>query len=179
MTPDIIDSEQCAELLRCTPDQVEELARAGEIPGLKLGRGWIFMYADLLLFLAEKAREEALQRRMKRQPHAPLPMVKPRRQTPPALPALPTEARRSTSPTSEKPAASTASTPHTRTTAERPAIHQGSLYVPAAEAARMLSMGKSTFWREVKNKNLPAPVKLGGLTRWRVADLQRCVDQAR
>jgi predicted DNA-binding transcriptional regulator AlpA len=51
------------------------------------------------------------------------------------------------------------------------------LLATVTEAARMLSMGKSTFWREVKNKNVPAPVKLGGLTRWRVSDLQRCVDE--
>jgi predicted DNA-binding transcriptional regulator AlpA len=51
------------------------------------------------------------------------------------------------------------------------------MLVTAAEAASMLLMGKSTFWREVKNKNVPGPVKIGGLTRWRVADLQRCVDE--
>jgi predicted DNA-binding transcriptional regulator AlpA len=52
------------------------------------------------------------------------------------------------------------------------------LLVTAAEASRMLAMGKSTFWREVKNRNVPAPVKIGGLTRWRVSDLQRLVEQA-
>lgn len=52
------------------------------------------------------------------------------------------------------------------------------ILVPAAEAAAMLSMGKSTFWREVKKQKLPAPVKIGGLTRWRVADLQRIADPA-
>jgi len=52
---------------------------------------------------------------------------------------------------------------------------ENKLLVPAAEAAQMLSMGKSTFWREVKSKNLPEPVKIGGLTRWRVSDLQRCI----
>ncbi len=50
------------------------------------------------------------------------------------------------------------------------------ILVPAAEAASMLSMGKSTFWREVGKGTLPAPVKIGGLTRWRVADLQRVAD---
>lgn len=49
------------------------------------------------------------------------------------------------------------------------------LLVPAAEAAQMLSMGRSTFWREVKAKRLPEPVRIAGLTRWRVADLQACV----
>ncbi|MFS2049761.1 helix-turn-helix transcriptional regulator [Variovorax sp. Varisp41] len=49
------------------------------------------------------------------------------------------------------------------------------LLVPDREAAGMLSMGRSTFWREVKAGKLPQPIKIGGLTRWRVADLQRCV----
>lgn len=52
------------------------------------------------------------------------------------------------------------------------------ILVPAAEAAALLSMGKSTFWREVANGNLPSPIKIGGLTRWRVADLLRCVQSA-
>lgn len=49
------------------------------------------------------------------------------------------------------------------------------LLVPASEAAKMLSIGKSTLWRKVKEKSLPEPVKVGGVTRWRVADLLRCV----
>lgn len=47
------------------------------------------------------------------------------------------------------------------------------LLVPAAEAARMLSMGRSTFWAKVKEGKAPAPVHIGGLTRWRVTDLQQ------
>lgn len=47
------------------------------------------------------------------------------------------------------------------------------ILVPASEAAAMLSMGKSTFWREVGKGSLPKPVKIGGLTRWRVEDLLR------
>ena len=49
------------------------------------------------------------------------------------------------------------------------------ILVPAAEAAKMLSIGKSTFWREVGLGRLPQPVKVGGSTRWRVSDLQACV----
>ncbi len=52
------------------------------------------------------------------------------------------------------------------------------ILVPAAKAAEMLSMGRSTFWREVGKGTLPQPVKIGGLTRWRVADLQRVADPA-
>lgn len=47
------------------------------------------------------------------------------------------------------------------------------ILVPAGEAAVLCSMGKSTFWREVARGTIPAPVKIGGLTRWRVADLVR------
>lgn len=47
------------------------------------------------------------------------------------------------------------------------------ILVPVQEAAQMLSMGRSTFWQNVKNGNLPQPVKIGGATRWRVEDLRR------
>jgi predicted DNA-binding transcriptional regulator AlpA len=50
------------------------------------------------------------------------------------------------------------------------------ILIPAAEAAALLSMGKSTFWREVTRGTLPAPVKVGGMTRWRVSDLYRFVE---
>ncbi|MBT2337373.1 AlpA family transcriptional regulator [Variovorax paradoxus] len=50
------------------------------------------------------------------------------------------------------------------------------LLVPAVEAAKMLSMGRSTFWNKVKLKQLPEPVKIAGLTRWRVSDLRSFVD---
>ncbi len=40
------------------------------------------------------------------------------------------------------------------------------------DAAAMLSMGRSTFREKVRAGLLPSPVRIGGLTRWRVADLQ-------
>ena len=84
--PDTIDADQCAELLRCSVDQVEEMARAGYIPGLKIGRGWLFVRADLLAWLAQRAREEAADRRARRQPAAIVQPIKPRRRPPPVLP---------------------------------------------------------------------------------------------
>jgi excisionase family DNA binding protein len=86
--PETIDADECAKLLRCTPEQVEELARAGEIPGLKFGRSWLFIRADLLAYLAEKARREAQQRRASRAPDAGANVraIKPRRRAAPALP---------------------------------------------------------------------------------------------
>ena len=83
---DTIDTTECAALLRCSPDQVEEMARAGDLPGLKIGRAWLFVRADLLAFLAERAREEAQARRSKRQPA--VQPVKSRGRAPPALPVL-------------------------------------------------------------------------------------------
>lgn len=77
-----IDAEQCAELLKCDTGTVEELARAGEIPGLKIGRSWLFVTGDLLVFLAERARLEAEQRRSRSTAKSP---AKPRRAVPPAL----------------------------------------------------------------------------------------------
>jgi len=50
------------------------------------------------------------------------------------------------------------------------------LLVPAVEAAGMLAMGRSTFWSKVKEKKLPQPVKVAGLTRWRVSDLRNFVE---
>ena len=85
---DTIDAAECAELLRCTAGQVEEMARAGDIPGLKIGRGWLFVRADLLSFLADRARQEAAARRSKRSPGPNVEQIKPRRRAPPALPAL-------------------------------------------------------------------------------------------
>ncbi|AVQ83799.1 helix-turn-helix transcriptional regulator [Variovorax sp. PMC12] len=55
-------------------------------------------------------------------------------------------------------------------------IAKEKLLVPAAEAAAMLSMGRSTFWNKVKMQQLPQPVKIAGLTRWRVADLRGFVE---
>lgn len=45
------------------------------------------------------------------------------------------------------------------------------LLVPVQEAAELLSMGKSTFWQNVKKGNLPQPIKIGGLSRWRVEEI--------
>lgn len=52
------------------------------------------------------------------------------------------------------------------------------LLIPAEAAATMLSMGRSTFYREVSKGNVPAPIKVGTLKRWRVDDLRRFVQPA-
>lgn len=94
---DTINAEQCAELLQCTAETVEELTRKGELPGVKFGRGWIYVKTDLLAYLAEKARQDAEERRQQfvKRLRTPAPLasvVRSRRQTPPALPQPPTAA---------------------------------------------------------------------------------------
>jgi predicted DNA-binding transcriptional regulator AlpA len=51
-------------------------------------------------------------------------------------------------------------------------MNEEKIMATAEEAARMLSIGRSTFWAQVKARRLPQPVKIGGATRWRVADLR-------
>ncbi len=46
------------------------------------------------------------------------------------------------------------------------------LLVPAAEAARFLSIGRSTFWGKVKAGELPQPTRVLGPPRWSVAQLK-------
>ena len=45
------------------------------------------------------------------------------------------------------------------------------ILVTADEAAKLLAMGRSTFWQNVKKGELPGPVKIGGATRWRLSEL--------
>lgn len=89
---DIIDADECAALLRCTSEHVEELARKGEIPGFKIGRAWLFVREDLLAYLAAKARMEAEERRSKVKAEVSAPgsvTLRPRRRPVPNLPAVP------------------------------------------------------------------------------------------
>ena len=81
---DVIDSDECAKLLGCSVEQVEDMARTGEIPGVKIGRSWRFVRAGLLAYLDERARAEAQERRARREPK-PQPVKPPRRREPPSL----------------------------------------------------------------------------------------------
>jgi excisionase family DNA binding protein len=91
-----IGAAAAARILHCGVDQADDLAASGEIPATKFGRGWIFVRADLIAYIAERARTEAAQRRSKRKPAPASSMVlaavppKPsRRRTPPTLPNAP------------------------------------------------------------------------------------------
>lgn len=55
---------------------------------------------------------------------------------------------------------------------------EGKLLLTDKEAAKMLSIGKTTLWNNVKKGEVPPPIKIGGSTRWRVADLLAFVANA-
>ena len=46
------------------------------------------------------------------------------------------------------------------------------ILVDYKEAASMLSIGKSTFLKYVKEQKVPQPVRIGRAVRWRVSELQ-------
>ena len=40
------------------------------------------------------------------------------------------------------------------------------------DVAELLSIGVSSVWRKARSGDLPQPVKIGGSTRWRRADIE-------
>lgn len=57
--PDLIDDEALAGVLGCTTETVQERALAGDFPGLKIGRSWVFPREALLDALNRAARLQA------------------------------------------------------------------------------------------------------------------------
>ena len=55
---------------------------------------------------------------------------------------------------------------------------EGKLLLTDKEAAKLLSIGKTTLWNNVKKGEVPPPIRIGGSTRWRVADLLAFVANA-
>lgn len=61
--PAVMDVEQVAAMLDCTPRTVEDNARDGTLPALKFGVSWVFPTAALLSRLSELALKQAHARR--------------------------------------------------------------------------------------------------------------------
>lgn len=81
---DILNKDEVAALLDCEPATVEEKARKGELPGVKIGRSWRFPREALMRRLNEMAmssRPSAVRTATQR----PVPARRPA----PILPALP------------------------------------------------------------------------------------------
>jgi excisionase family DNA binding protein len=81
-TVQIYTADQAAALLGCSVKTVEEMARQGELPGIKPGGGWVFPAGALAQRLDQLALEQADRRRKPAPPVATTsaqPGVKPRR----------------------------------------------------------------------------------------------------
>lgn len=50
----LLDADYCAAMLRCSKSHLHRLARAGEIPGTKVGRGWVFVEEDIVKLVRER-----------------------------------------------------------------------------------------------------------------------------
>lgn len=91
--PDLLDDAGMAEALGCTPETVQAAALAGELPGVKFGRGWVFPREAVLEALNRAARLQADARAaVKVAPPTAVsvgPTAQRARRAPPVLPQLP------------------------------------------------------------------------------------------
>ena len=53
--------KDAAKFLHIHPVTLQEKARAGEVPGAKVGKCWVFLDVDLVQYLRSKYRQRALQ----------------------------------------------------------------------------------------------------------------------
>jgi excisionase family DNA binding protein len=52
----------------------------------------------------------------------------------------------------------------------------GPLLITAEEVARMMNISTRTLWRLSSAGRMPAPVRIGGNTRWRTAEVLRWIE---
>jgi predicted DNA-binding transcriptional regulator AlpA len=43
------------------------------------------------------------------------------------------------------------------------------------EAAAFLGCSRATWWRRVKDGTMPTPIRIGGMTRWRLSEIHQVV----
>uniref|UniRef100_Q47H87 Helix-turn-helix domain-containing protein n=1 Tax=Dechloromonas aromatica (strain RCB) TaxID=159087 RepID=Q47H87_DECAR len=58
---DSLTLQQAATFLKIHPVTLQEKARAGEIPGAKIGKCWVFLEIDLVDYVRSQYRRRALQ----------------------------------------------------------------------------------------------------------------------
>ena len=91
------DINEAADFLKVDRSTALDLAGAGELPGAKIGRAWVFLESDLIDYLRDKVRrqtderreEAALRQRKENQPklYTPAPFSRRKRELP-KLPEL-------------------------------------------------------------------------------------------
>ena len=65
MRSPILGTEECAALLRCSTDRVEQLASEAILPAYKFGRSWVF-HRDMLIAAVGELCAAAYQKRQSR-----------------------------------------------------------------------------------------------------------------
>lgn len=50
------------------------------------------------------------------------------------------------------------------------------LLISDSTAAQLLGISRATFWRRVQDGTFPQPVRFGGATRWRSAEIEAFVN---
>ena len=58
----ILDAPACAALLRCSVTHLHRLAREGRVPAAKVGRGWVFVEADIIDWVRERVKPMPVKR---------------------------------------------------------------------------------------------------------------------
>jgi predicted DNA-binding transcriptional regulator AlpA len=46
------------------------------------------------------------------------------------------------------------------------------------QGAALLACSKATFWRRVADGTLPPPIKIGGMSRWRLSEIEAAINAA-
>lgn len=57
--------QEVAAFCRAEPETIAQYARSGELPGTKMGKGWVFLHDDVIAFLRERIADETRLRRAK------------------------------------------------------------------------------------------------------------------
>ena len=86
-TADILTKDEVADMLDCEPVTVEDKARSGELPAVKIGRSWLFPREALMQRLNQMALSGD-HKKLRKQPLATESTAKVSKRLPPPLPAL-------------------------------------------------------------------------------------------
>jgi hypothetical protein len=68
MDQDTMDLDAVAVFLHAEPATVAQCARTGELPGTRIGKGWVFLREDVLAFLRQRIAADTAERRAKQNP---------------------------------------------------------------------------------------------------------------
>lgn len=60
-----LDVQEAAAMLKCSPQTVLELAECGELPGCKIGIGWVFLRDAIKQYLWLQTQSQQAERRSK------------------------------------------------------------------------------------------------------------------